>query len=139
MPEVDINILAVVVAALINMVVGMIWYSPMVAGKAWMKATGITKKDMEEAKKKGMAASYVMGLVGSLVMAYVLAHIVDFTNATTVLLGIQAGFWSWLGFVATVSLNSVSWEGKSWNYWVINNGYVLISLMIMGALLAVWV
>lgn len=139
MPEVDINILAVLVAALINMVIGAVWYSPMVAGKAWMKATGITMKDIEAAKKKGMAASYVMGLVGSLVMAYVLAHIVDFTNSTTVVLGIQAGFWSWLGFVATVSLNHIAWEGKSWSYWVINNGYTLISLMIMGALLAVWV
>ena len=37
MPSVDINWWAVLAAAVINMVIGAIWYSPSGFGKPWMK------------------------------------------------------------------------------------------------------
>ena len=48
------------------------------------------------------------------------------------------GFWNWLGFVAPVTLGSVLWEGKSPKLWVLNNGYYLVSLIVMGVILALW-
>ena len=40
-PNVDVNYLAVLVAAIINMVIGSIWYSPSMGfGKSWMKYSG---------------------------------------------------------------------------------------------------
>lgn len=50
----------------------------------------------------------------------------------------MAGFWNWLGFVAPVTLGAVLWEGKHWKLWFLNNGYYLVTLLLMGAVLALW-
>ena len=138
MPTADINYFAVIVAAAVNMGLGAFWYSMSGFGKQWMKLSGITKEDIEKAKKAGMAKSYAIAAAGSLVMAYVLSYIVDFAQAQTIIAGVLSGLWIWLGFVATVLLGSVLWENKSWNLYAINAGYYLVSLMIMGVILAVW-
>ena len=48
----EVNYLAVLVAAIVNMVVGALWYSPLLFGKAWMKLTGFNKKQLKKAKEK---------------------------------------------------------------------------------------
>lgn len=135
---VSLNYLAILVAGLVTMVLGAIWYSPPVFGKLWMSLSKLTKKDMEEAKKKGMAPLYVVQLISALVTSYVLAHFIDYLGAITWLDGVVAGFWLWLGFVATVTIGSVLWEGKSFKLYILNNAYNLLSLIIMGAILALW-
>jgi hypothetical protein len=138
---VPINYVAVLAAAVVSMVVGFLWYGPLF-GKMWIKGMGWTKADMEKAKKKGMAKQYGLMFVGSLVMAYVLAHATVFAAAYTHMMGVPAGLmsglWNWLGFVAPVTLGSVLWEGKSWKMWALNNGYYLVTLLAMGVVLAVW-
>ena len=138
MPQADINYLAVIVVAAVNMGLGAFWYSMSGFGKQWMKLSGITKEDIEKAKKAGMSKSYAISTAGSLVMAYVLSYIVDFSQTQTIIAGMLSGFWVWLGFVATVLLGSVLWENKSWNLYAINTCYYLVSLIIMGAILAIW-
>ena len=133
-----INYVAVVVAAIAANVLGAIWYSPAGFGKVWMELSGFTEKKMGEAKKKGIAKMYAVGFLSTLVMAYVLAHMVDYTDATTVMGGLQAGFWIWLGFVATVQLGSVLWEGKPVKLYLLNTSYYLVNLLLMGTILAVW-
>jgi hypothetical protein len=135
MPPIDIHYAAVLAAAASNMVIGTLWYSKVLFGKQWMTLIGKT----EEQIKKGNPAKAMAGTaVAAFVMAYVMAHMVDFTRATTMSGGLQAGFWLWLGFVATVGTNSVFFEGKSWKLYALNMGYYLVSLLVMGAILAVW-
>ena len=138
---VPINYWAVLVAAVVNMVLGFLWYGP-VFGKAWQKETGMTAEKMDAAKGKGMGKTYALMTLGSLVMSYVLAHALVFASAylavTGVMAGLQAGFWNWLGFIAPVTLGSVLWDGKSWKLWFINAGYYLVALVLMGVVLAMW-
>lgn len=136
MPTLVINYWAILVAAIVSMVIGAIWYS-VLFGKKWMELMDIGPKRMEELKQKARW-SYVWNFLALLVMAFVLAHIVDYTGATTWTAGMQAGFWLWLGFIATVSLGAVLWEGKSWSLYFINAGYHLVELLVMGGILAVW-
>jgi hypothetical protein len=128
-------------AAIASMVLGFLWYGP-IFGKMWMKMMGMKMADMKKAQAKGMTMQYGLMFVGSLVMAYVLAHALVFASAYTKTSGISAGLmvgmWNWLGFIAPVTLTSVLWEGKSWNLWLLNNGYYLVSLLTMGAILAMW-
>jgi len=123
------------------MALGFLWYGPLF-GKMWMKLSGMTKEKMEEAKKKGMTTGYILSFVGALVMAYVPSHSLVFASSYTKVMGvsagIMAGFWSWLGFVAPVTLSSILWDGKSWNLWILNNGYHLLQLLIMGTILSAW-
>ena len=137
--EASINNIAVVAAAVVSMVIGAAWYSPLLFGKLWMKLSWMTEKQLAEAKKKGMAKSYAIAFLAVLVMSYVLAHFVDYLGATTVMAGVEAGFWLWLGFVATVLINGVLWEGKPFKLYLLNIAHYLIALLVMGAILAVWV
>lgn len=141
MVEVPINYISVVGAAVASMVLGFLWYGPLF-GKKWIALMGFTQEQMSAAKKKGMTKSYAFMAVGSLVMAYVLAHALVFASAymqvSGAMAGLLVGFWNWLGFIAPVTLGSVLWEGKSPKLWVLNNGYYLVSLLVMGVILALW-
>ena len=139
--EVPINYLAVIVAAVANFVLGGIWFGPLF-GKKWFKLSGITQSRIDEAKNKGMAKSYVLMFLGSLVMAFVLSHALVFASSYMdqhgVYAGLTAGFWNWLGFVVPVTIGVVLWDLKPWKYWLITYSYYLVGLCLMGAILAVW-
>lgn len=142
--NVPINYLAVLVGAISSMVIGFLWYGPLF-GKAWVRLMGWTPEKMAEMKEKSKSMSklYVLQLIGSLVMSFVMAHSIYvsaayFTAASELSIGLQAGFWNWLGFIAPVSLGMVLWEGKSWKLWGLSNAYYLISLLVMGVILATW-
>ena len=139
--ELTINYIAVFVAGLVSMVLGALWYGP-VFGKTWMKLSGMTQKDLEAAKKKSMALSYGLNFVGVLITAYVLAHfleIIETVGNTSWETGLVTGFWIWLGFAAPLQLSSVLWENKPWTLWILNTVYSLLSFVVMGVILAVWI
>ncbi len=132
MPSVDINYAAVVVAAIINMAVGALWYSPMMFSKAWLKLTG--KKDMKGSGQMG----YAVSAIGALVQSWILVHFVEYAGSTTVWQGVVTGFWLWLGLVAAVMAGAYVFEGRPLKLLKINAGYFLVVLVINGALLAAW-
>ena len=134
MPIVDINYLAVLVAGLLNMAIGFVWYGPLFA-KAWMKESKLSMKDIGN----GPGPGYAIVAVGGLLQAYILAHFIDFTNATTWLEGATTAIWIWLGFVATSYTATYIFSKKSLKLWSIDTGYFLAVLLAQGALLAVWV
>ena len=45
--DVQLNIWAVLVAALSTFLIGGLWYSPAVFGKAWMKENGFTEESLK--------------------------------------------------------------------------------------------
>lgn len=141
MNPVPINYLAVLVAAIASIVLGFLWFGP-VFGKAWIKQMGFSQADIEKGKKQGMAMNYALMSLGSLVMAYVLAHSLVFANAflntSGVGAGLQAGLWNWLGFMAPVIMGDQLWGGKPWKLFPITGGYYLVSLCLMGVILSIW-
>lgn len=142
-PIVDVNIVGVVLAAIAAFIVGMAWYSPMLFGNQWSKELGWTEKQMKEMKKKGaskMGKAYATHFIGGVLMAYVLAHVIGFATDgyAQVMDGVVSGFWMWLGFVVPLLSGAVLWEGRSKKYYMINVGYYLVSLVVMGAIIAWW-
>lgn len=134
MPQVDVNWTAVLVATVVNMVVGALWYSKTLYGKDWAKLTGRKLEDMS----KNAGPSYLITTLGALVQAYILFHFVIFAGAKTAVEGAITGLWLWIGFVAiTQGVNTV-FENSRKKLWAINTGYFLVVLLINGALLATW-
>lgn len=129
----DINLGAVIAAAVVSMVVGYVWYSRPLFAKAWAGAAGKNIEDMS-----GSEVGYALTAAGSLAQAYVLAVLVHWRAADTFLLGAKVGFLAWLGFVATAYASSYVFEGRSRKLYYINTGYFLVVLVINGAILAVW-
>lgn len=75
MPQVEINLVAALVAAIASIIIGFAWYSMRMFGKEWMKLAGLSPKDIE-GQKKGKGSKYALMTLGALVMAYVLAAFV---------------------------------------------------------------
>ncbi len=134
--EVTLNYAAILVAGLVNMMIGAAWYSPALFGNIWMKGMKINKKDIKMDKTMGLryAVAFVMGLL----MVYILAHYIDYMQADTASEGAETAFWPWLGFIIPVMAGDVLWNGKPFSVFAINTGHYLVALMAAGVLLASW-
>lgn len=138
--QVDINYLAVLTAAISSMVTGGLWYGPLFS-KKWIAYMGWNPAEMEQ-RKKAATKGYMVMFIGSLLMAYVLAHALVFAGsylkASGASAGLMVGFWNWLGFVAPITIGAVLWEGRPWGLFFLNAGYQLLNLLVMGVILALW-
>ena len=134
MQEVDLNWIAIVLAALVPMVLGMAWYSPLLFARPWMAAVGKARDDLRGPN----AGYYALAAVAALVMAYGLARIVEWAEADDLVSGALVGSLAWIGFVATTSAVNSVFAGRPWNLWAIDGGYYLVSLLVMGAILGAW-
>lgn len=122
----------IVVAALVNIAIGALWYSPVLFGNIWMKLMGLSKEKMQ-----GKSAMQSMGInaLATLFATFVLAHFASPLESSSG--GALLGFWVAIGFITPALLNSVLWEGKPWKLFAINALYPLIAYPIMGAILTV--
>jgi hypothetical protein len=137
---VEVNYFAVLSAGLAGFALGAVWYGPLF-GKKWQALMGFTEESMKSMAMTP-ARAMALGAFSSVVMAYVLFHVIVYASAYSQAAGLSAGltsaFWMWVGFVGPVSLGLVLWEGKPWSLWLLNTGYNLGSLLIMGAVLGAW-
>lgn len=141
MISLEVNFWPILAGGVAAMILGSLWYSPLLFGKPWMKAMGITHADMEAGKKKGMALSYLSMFATELVKAFIVAHFVDYVGAIEWFEGVELGFWLWLGFIATTSLSGYIWtvKPKPKILWTIENGYMLSILIIQAVILTLWI
>ena len=128
-----INFWAILLAALSAFLVGGLWYSSILFGKAWKRANGFGAEEPPAAGAKTFAITFVI----SVVMA---ANLAMFLNdpKTTVVWGATAGFLAGFGWVA-MGIGIVSlFERRPWSYVFVNGGYVTVALSLMGAILGAW-
>jgi hypothetical protein len=71
MEDLNINMVAILVAVVANFILGFVWYTPLF-GKAWAKEMGF---DMSVKPTGGqMAKGMIIMVIGNFLMAYVFAH-----------------------------------------------------------------
>ncbi len=133
MPDIVINWWAVIVAAAVNMIVGAVWYSPVLFAKDWAKLVGRKMDQMGDGTN-----SYIITTIAALVQSAIFAFIVGWSGAHTVAQGAYLGLLIWIAFVAiTQGVNTVFAVSRK-KLWAINTGYFLVVLVINGAILAAW-
>jgi hypothetical protein len=133
-----INYAAVLVSGVVYWLLGGIWYSPLLFGGKFIEIMRWSPEQLARIEREGAGAQLALAFVGSLVAAYVLAHIVRYTNAENATDGAKTGLWLWLGFIVTTNLNTVFFEFRPLGLYLINIGYHLVAFLVMGALLAAW-
>ena len=118
------------------MALGALWYSNALFFQPWIRMSGISEQQVRQRLGKALAVDYI----GSVLMALALAHVIRWGEAepNKVAVGLFAGFLCWLGFVAFTGINIVTYEHKPLKLYLINTGFQLVSMLIMGAILAVW-
>jgi hypothetical protein len=135
MVEADINLWAVLVAGVVSMVIGAVWY--MALSKPWMKESGITKKQMQGG---GVPTPYIISFVAELLIAYMIAHVFFYvyTGGGGIAEGAMTGFYTWLGFAATVTAINYAYQMKSFRLYAMDAGYTLVFFVVSGAIIGAW-
>lgn len=127
-------LLHVFVAAVLNFVIGAIWYMPSVFGNTWMKEVGIHK---DQIAKKSMTYAMVTSFICYLVTAFVLFRTLQMTsqNLTDVASVVAM---VWIGFVAAVRLSHYVYEQKSFKLFVITSLHDLAGFIVMALVFWFW-
>lgn len=158
----ETNYFAIPVAALTTLVVGFIWYNPKVFGTIWMRESGMTE---EKAKGANMAKTFTLALFFGLMMAFFLPPVVIHQVGALQLTGgnAETALPSYHAFIADYANNfrtfkhgalhgsmaglflvlpaigiNALFERKSWKYILINGGYFVVTLAIMGGIICAW-
>lgn len=156
----NINFLALLLAALSSLVVGFIWYNPKVFGTIWMKESGMTEEKM---KGSNMIAIFAMSIFYAFLISFIMQFLVihqsgavgmiggpmlietakpsfaafmaDYGDAfRTFKHGALHGFMSGLFFALPVIGVGALYERRSWKYVLIAGGYWVVTCMIMGGI-----
>ena len=128
----NINWLSVLLAAVSSFLIGGIWYGPLF-GKSWMSEFGFT-----EASLKKRSIPKVFGL--SFLLAFFAAFNLELFIGVQadVVFGTMAGFFAGIGWVGTMLGILYLFEMRSLKAYLINAGYCIISLTLMGSILGAW-
>ena len=126
----DVNWIAVLLCAVSSMLLGALWYSPLLFGRAWQRGAGLS----DEALAGGnMALIYGPAFVLSLIAAALFA----------LLVGHPHGLLPWIGAGATAGALAAAafginylFERRSVGQWLINGGYHLLQFTLFGLILA---
>ncbi|MBI5257576.1 MAG: DUF1761 domain-containing protein [Burkholderiales bacterium] len=133
MDALHLNPLAIAVAAALSFLIGGVWYSPILFARRWQQAAGLSD---EQLKRGGMGRIFGLAYLCSLVMAANLAAFLG-PNAS-VGFGLAAGAAAGIGWVAMCFAVNDLFERRPLVLWLINSGYHVVSLTLMGGLLAWW-
>lgn len=137
MPQVHINYLAVVVAAVVGFAIGGLWYSPLLFAKQWVKAHGYTEEQVKE-MQKGAGKAYAISIACQLLIALAIAVLVSYLHLYVCVKGLKLGFLIWAGFAFPLGLMATMFTDKRIAVFWIDTGYQLVYLLIMGSIIAVW-
>ena len=139
MTQTGVHLPAVLAAGVLNMALGACWYSPLLFARRWLKLIGWSRAVLERRKKQGhMGTAYGVMFLASLAMAYTLAHLLLLAGVHTLCGGAVIGWLLGVGVVMTTSLGTYVFEGRPARLFLLNNGFHLVSFVVMGALLGAW-
>lgn len=137
----EINYLAVVGCAVLAIVLGALWYSPILFGKAWMRINKMNPADQGDMKQmqKEMILIYGLQIILAFLQVYILAH---FIKGWSDVSGVEAALWIWLGFIVPTLAASVMWTMEKGRdkitRFIIQASYNLVLFIAFGYILGVW-
>jgi hypothetical protein len=127
------NVLAVLAAAVLQWLVGWLWYG-VIFSKSYRSLVGASETEKPANPGGVMALIFICNLV----LAFALAKIVMLSGVSTVTMGMFVGIVCGLGFVVPPLLAQHVSEGKPFKLFGINSIYWLIAMGLSGSLLAMW-
>jgi hypothetical protein len=128
-----INIWAVLVCGIASLVVGGLWYSPILFGRLWQMEVALSD---EKIKSSNMAmifgATFLLNVFMAMNMALFFGGEVGFTD------GLLYGFFTGLFWVAASLGVLYLFERRSFLLWIINGGYNVVMFTLIGGIIGGW-
>lgn len=131
----EVNFLAVGLAALAAFFLGFLWYTVIFA-KSWQELIGMGSKGSGKGSTNetpNLGRLLVGSLILEIIMAYMLASFIG-TDAT-MMTGLHYGLVVGLGWVGLAFGVNYMYEGKPLKLWLINAGYNAVVFSVMGAII----
>jgi hypothetical protein len=123
----EFSIWVLLIAAVIQMGGGMLWYGP-VCGNAWLKAMGLDPTDKEKMAEMQRSAgpAYGASLVFSVIFGYVLDVLFNSIGVTSMLSAILLVWVLWFALTFANTTKAVLWGEMNRNVLLINSGFELL-------------
>ena len=129
--------LPVLIAAVAAFLIGALWYSPVLFAKAWVRANGYTPEKLA-AMQANAGRAYGGSFVAFLVMASILGLLLRHLGADSIADGAGWGFHAWLGFALPIGFTAHVYSDRPVAVFLIDAGYQLVYMTVMGAILGGW-
>jgi len=130
----DVNPIGVLMAAVATMLIGMLWYSPLLFAKPWVELNGYTPEKLA-AMKAGAGRAYGISFLAYLVLGVGLGSL---ARGDSLLGGAHTGIMIWSFVVMPVSLTALVFSEKRFAAWLIDALYQFVYFAAMGAILSRW-
>ena len=141
----EVNLLAVLVAGVVPMVIGALWYGP-IFGQRWMALMETTEEELREGFNP--LKVHGVGFVLALVTAYVIAQLVAEVSPESVssmggggesaMVGVHVALMALVAFVLPAAHQSVTFEGRKAGLAWLNIGYNGVALLGQAVVIALW-
>ncbi len=138
----EISFLMVLVCAVVSIIIGSLWYGPMIFGKAWMRLNNVDPECMNDpVKRKEMQKqalpAYILQLILSLIQIFILAKFISLGgNALTTSLLV------WLGFLMPMAAQGSMWNNdtkkNNQTKFLIVAGFNLLLSIVLGLIIGAW-
>jgi hypothetical protein len=128
----NVNLLAVLVAALSSFLVGGLWYSPVLFGPTWQRAAGDVRKPGDAHPARVFGLSFLFALAAAFAYALIIPLAADATSA--VLQGVAVG----AGLVAASFGINYQFANRPSVMWFIDGGYHTVQFALYGLILGLW-
>ena len=129
------NIWAIIVCIASNMIIGALWYSPVLFGNAWLK---LINKKPEDISKSDANKSMVLSIIPAILSILFLYLILSIISTSTLIDSLIIGCIISVGFVGMSALNLVFFENRSFRLTLLNVGYTFVSLNVAAVILTLW-
>jgi hypothetical protein len=128
-----INHSAVLVCAVMSLLIGGLWWSPLMFAKAWQREVGLSDEQLKQMNPgKTFGLTFVLAYLASYNMAFFLG-----AQGTTwqwgITAGMLAGFWA-IAMYVIISL----FEQRTLKHMLINVGYIAVYFSVIGFILGIW-
>ena len=129
----DINWLAVIVATISAFAMGGLWYSKILFADSWLQEIGLTEEAISKAHMPTVfGGAFVLQLLAATALA------VTIGAESTWQSGLRTGLLVGVFWISTAYGITYLFEQRSLRLFLINAGYYVILLAIMGTVIGAW-
>ena len=128
----------VLIAAIVSIVSGSLWFGPKTLYPVWMKARGIASGRLDENHNPAVlfGGTFLGVFAQTVTLGVIIASLQRGNPSFTIVDGAGAGLALGVGIAAFASLSHRLFGGESFKVWIIETANDAINLTIAGALIA---